>query len=81
MLHTDFARFAADDVEPLVSASFACPWCLSLPTEVVLNLEPEGSMALCRCEECRRGWALALDSGQSLRVALAPPPGIELAQL
>jgi hypothetical protein len=79
VINTDLARFAADDPDPLVNASFACPYCLHDPSEIALNLdEPFGSAALCRCQACRRGWAVTLNFGQALRLALAPPPDLEL---
>jgi hypothetical protein len=79
VLTTDLARFAADDPDPLVHAAFACPYCLREPGEITLNLEePFGSAALCRCFECRHGWAVSLNFGQALRLALAPPADLEL---
>jgi hypothetical protein len=80
MLNTDLARFAADDPDPLISASFACPYCLRSPAEVTLSIEETfGSAALCRCDECRSGWVVALNYGQSMRMALAPPLDLALA--
>jgi hypothetical protein len=79
VITTDLARFAADDDDALVNASFACPCCLRRPTEVALSIdEPWGSAALCRCQDCGHGWAVTLNSGQALRLALAPPAGLEL---
>jgi hypothetical protein len=79
MLVTDLARFAADDPDPIIGASFACPFCLRAPAAVVLNVEEAfGSAALCRCDECSRGWAVTLNFGQALRMALAPPDDLEL---
>jgi hypothetical protein len=79
VITTDLARFAADDADVLVNASFACPYCLRQPTDIALNLEePFESAALCRCAHCRRGWAITLNFGQALRLALAPPADLEL---
>jgi hypothetical protein len=79
VITTDLARFAADDDDVLVNASFACPYCLRQPTDIALNLEePFESAALCRCTHCRRGWAITLNFGQALRLALAPPADLEL---
>jgi hypothetical protein len=79
MIVTDMARFAGDDAEPLVSASFVCPYCLDLPSQITLNLdEPYGSVALCHCHACSRGWAVTLSFNQSMRMALAPPADLEL---
>jgi hypothetical protein len=79
VLTADLARFAADDPAPLIHASFACPYCLREPDEITLNLdEPFGSAALCRCRDCRHGWAVTLNFGQALRLALAPPEDLVL---
>jgi hypothetical protein len=76
---TDTARFAVDDVDPLVVASFACPYCLDRPTAAIFNLEePNGSAVLCRCEWCHASWVVAVNPGQALRLAIAPPSGLEL---
>ena len=79
MILTDSARFAVDDVDPLVVASFVCPFCLEPPTRTVFSLEePNGSAILCRCDDCHRSWVVAVNSGQALRLAIAPPIGLEL---
>ena len=79
MLTADLARFAADDPDALVHAAFACPYCLREPEEITLNLEePFGSAALCRCRDCHHGWAVTLNFGQALRLALAPPDDLVL---
>jgi hypothetical protein len=76
---TDSARFFVDDAEPLVVASFACPYCLQAPTDAVFNLEePNGSAVLCRCESCRTRWVVAVNPGQAMRLAIAPPVDLEL---
>jgi transcription elongation factor Elf1 len=76
---TDSARFAVDDVDPLVSASFACPYCLDQPSSTVFNLEePQGSAVLCRCSDCRISWVVAVNTGQALRLAIAPPTELNL---
>ena len=79
MLLTDSARFAVDDLDPIVSASFACPYCLEAPSHAVFNLEePNGSAVLCRCDDCHASWVVAVSTGQALRLAIAPPIGLEL---
>ena len=79
MLTTDLARFASDDPDPLIHAAFACPFCLREPEEITVNLdEPFGAAALCRCYECRHGWAVTLNYGQAMRLALAPPEDLVL---
>ncbi len=76
---TDSARFAVDDVDPLVMATFACPYCLELPSSTLFNLEePHGSAVLCRCDACRTSWVVAVNTGQALRLAIAPPIGLDL---
>jgi hypothetical protein len=76
---TDSARFAVDDSDALVVASFACPYCLDEPTRTIFNLEePLGSVVLCRCDDCHASWIVAVNTGQALRLAIAPPIGLEL---
>lgn len=80
MFKTDVARFASDDPDPLISASFACPFCLRAPSAIALtDEEPFGSAALCHCDLCGSSWAVALNFGQSMRMGLAPPSDLELA--
>ena len=79
MILTDSARFQVDDEDPLVVASFACPYCLGEPSSTVFNLEePHGSAVLCRCDLCRTSWVVAVSTGQALRLAIAPPIGMDL---
>lgn len=76
---TDAARFFVDDPDPLVNASFACPYCLDEPARAVFDLEePHGSAVLCRCDGCHASWIVAVSTGQALRLAIAPPIGLEL---
>jgi hypothetical protein len=76
---TDAARFHVDDSDPLVTASFACPYCLRTPPTALFNLEePNGSAVLCRCDECHASWVVAVNVGQAMRLAIAPPIGLEL---
>jgi len=77
---TDSARFLVDDVDPLVTASFACPFCLAEPTDATFNLdEPNGSAVLCRCADCHAAWIVAINVGQAMRLAIAPPDGLTLS--
>ena len=79
MILTDTARFWVDDSDELVTASFACPYCLHVPSEAVFNLEePNGSAVLCRCSACHTSWVVAVNVGQAMRLAIAPPAGLEL---
>lgn len=79
MILTDSARFLVDDLDPLVNASFACPYCLADPTRAVFNLdEPNGSAVLCRCDDCSAAWVVAINVGQAMRLAIAPPDGLAL---
>jgi formate dehydrogenase maturation protein FdhE len=76
---TDTARFHVHDVDEVVNASFACPYCLSMPASAVFNLEePGGSAVLCRCDECSVSWVVGVDVGQAMRLAIAPPHGLAL---
>jgi formate dehydrogenase maturation protein FdhE len=76
---TDSARFQVDDADPLVEATFVCPYCLEMPSSTVFNLEePNGSAVLCRCDECHTSWVVAVNTGQALRLAIAPPIGLHL---
>jgi hypothetical protein len=76
---TDAARFSVDDTDALVTASFACPYCLRTPSTAVFNYEePNGSAVLCRCDECHANWVIAVNVGQAMRLAIAPPEGLEL---
>jgi hypothetical protein len=75
---TDSARFAVDDPDPIVLSSFMCPYCLNTPADALFSLEePNGSAVLCHCRECSKRWVVAVNPGQALRLAIAPP--IELA--
>jgi hypothetical protein len=76
---TDSARFFVDDPDPLVIASFACPYCLEIAADSLFNLEePNGSAVLCHCEACNKRWVVAVNTGQAMRLAIAPPIGLEL---
>lgn len=79
MIRTDTARFRADDCDPLVTASFACPYCLEVATSALFNLdEPNGSAVLCRCDTCHTSWVVVVNVGQAMRLAIAPPDGLAL---
>jgi hypothetical protein len=76
---TDSARFFVDDPDPLVVASFVCPYCLNTPADALFNLEePNGSAVLCHCQSCSKRWVVAVNPGQALRLAIAPPVELEL---
>jgi hypothetical protein len=76
---TDSARFAVDDVEPLVVAAFACPFCLERPSSTLFSLEePNGSAVLCRCDHCHTSWIVAVNTGQAMRLAIYPPSELDL---
>ena len=78
MIPTDSARFFVDDPEPLVLASFMCPYCLQVPADARFNLEePNESAVLCHCATCHARWVVAVNPGQAMRLAIAPP--VELA--
>lgn len=71
--YEDAARFDPYEPSEVVAASFACPWCLTVPSTVAL--EPHDAMpsASCRCRACGRAWTVHLDERQAMRLALAPP--------
>jgi hypothetical protein len=76
---TDSARFAVDDVDALVVAAFACPFCLERPTSTLFSLEePHGSAVLCRCDHCHTSWIVAVNTGQAMRLAIYPPSELDL---
>jgi hypothetical protein len=76
---TDAARFSVDDSDELVTASFACPYCLRTPPTARFTLdEPNESAVFCRCEDCSASWLVAVNVGQAMRLAIAPPAGLEL---
>lgn len=76
---TDSARFAVDDVDALVVAAFACPYCLERPASTLFSLEePHGSAVLCRCDDCRTSWVVAVNTGQAMRLAIYPPTELDL---
>lgn len=73
----DVARFGACDPEPLVAASFACPYCLHHSPVVDLTaLGGQVASAGCTCESCGAHWVLSLSGDQALRLNLAPPAGV-----
>jgi hypothetical protein len=76
----DSARFQAADEAPVVVASFACPMCLQTASALRLRLdEANGSSVRCRCDACETSWLVALNTGQALRLAIAPPAALTLA--
>jgi hypothetical protein len=76
---TDSARFAVDDVDALVIAAFACPYCLARPSSTVFNIdEPQGSAVLCRCTDCVKCWIVSVNTGQAMRLAISPPNDLDL---
>jgi hypothetical protein len=75
----DRARFAIDDDDALVEATFACPLCLHIAGEVLLD-DDGGPLpsARCLCERCGILWTLDLDAPQVLRLSLDAPAGLWL---
>ena len=74
----DVARFAVDDPEVLVAATFACPVCLRAACRVLLADGAELPVARCTCEHCACVWTLAVDAPQLLRLSLDPPATVTL---
>jgi hypothetical protein len=67
---TDTARFRADDPDPLVTASLACPICLHSDVEWEAALEGHDPSVHCRCGRCRQRWRVYLAPQQALRFGL-----------
>jgi hypothetical protein len=67
----DTARFRADDPDPLVIASLACPICLrSDDVEWAAALEGYDASVQCRCPRCHERWRVYLAPQQALRFGL-----------
>ncbi len=67
----DTARFRADDPDPLVNASLACPICLrSEHVEWEAALDGYDPAVECRCPSCQQRWSVSLAPQQALRIAL-----------
>ena len=67
----DTARFRADDPDPLVIASLACPICLcSDDVEWAAALEGYDPSVQCRCPRCHERWRVYLAPQQALRFGL-----------
>jgi hypothetical protein len=80
MIHLDdLARFQMDDRPEVVAASFACPLCLGRASWLMLVEADGGASAGCRCMSCDVAWMVLLDSWQYMRLALAPPRGLLVA--
>jgi len=75
-LADDVARFQPNDCADVVAASFACSVCLRRVSWLVLVEADDGASAGCRCMHCDVGWVVSLDTGQYMRMVLAPPPGL-----
>lgn len=68
---TDTARFRADDPDPLVIASLACPICLRTDgVEWAAALEGYDPSVQCRCPRCHERWRVYLAPQQELRIGL-----------
>jgi hypothetical protein len=67
----DTARFRADDPDPLVVASLACPICLgSDDVQWSAALQGYDPSVQCRCARCKERWSVYLAPEQALRLAL-----------
>jgi hypothetical protein len=67
----DTARFRANDPDPLVTASLACPVCLrSEEVEWSAALEGYDPSVECACPRCRTRWRVYLQPLQVLRFSL-----------
>jgi hypothetical protein len=67
----DTARFRADDPDPLVLASLACPLCLGVESvEWEAGLDEYDPSVECRCSRCEERWRVYLVPQQALRLGL-----------
>jgi transcription elongation factor Elf1 len=76
MLVGDTARFQAADDPAMVTAAFACPYCLRTASAVhlIAVVDDGTAIATCNCDVCDELWVIGLDAIQALRVRLSPPP-------
>jgi hypothetical protein len=67
----DTARFRADDPDPLVIASLACPICLR-SDDIVWHaaLDSYDPSVECHCPRCQERWRVYLAPQQALRLGL-----------
>jgi len=67
----DVARFRADDPDPLVTASLACPLCLrSDEVRWEAALDGYDPSVECHCPACEERWRVYLAPQQALRLGL-----------
>ena len=67
----DTARFRADDPDPLVRASLACPFCLcGEEVDWEAALDEYDPFVECRCSRCEQRWRVYLAPLQALRLGL-----------
>jgi hypothetical protein len=77
--YVDVARFDAVDRNEVVAAAFACPWCLGVPPwGRIQSATDESFIEL--SSPCDAAWTVVVDSGQLLRLVVAPPPDIVLTE-
>lgn len=70
----DTARFLANDPDPLVVASLACPICLAAEeVEWKGALEGHDPSVECLCHRCEESWRVYLAPQQALRLGLMGP--------
>jgi hypothetical protein len=72
----DAARFMPGGDDPVVLASLMCPFCLSVPTRVLVDDRAGGATACCACAQCRADWSVALSPAQALKLFMSPPRGL-----
>lgn len=73
-VYEDVARFGPYEANDVVAASFACPYCLTQPATVAIDLVDVLAVAVCHCVPCDADFHVHLRDDQALRIALAPPP-------
>jgi transcription elongation factor Elf1 len=76
MLVADTARFQAADDPAMVTAAFACPYCLrtAWAAQLTAVVDDGTAVASCHCDVCEAPWVIGLDAMQALRMRLSPPP-------
>jgi DNA-directed RNA polymerase subunit M/transcription elongation factor TFIIS len=66
---SDRARFRSDDPDPLVAASFACPFCLMSAEHRMMRVWDEERRVFCRCARCNARWSVGVTAEQWARLA------------
>ena len=68
----DIARFAGDDDEPVIWASFACSYCLRSPNLIKIGGAPAARRAKVHCGHCKGYMRVRLSEQQVFRLWTLP---------